>query len=150
MGQIPGMGGEREIDMNNRYLFRGKREDYGSWVEGYYVFNFWKKNEATIHLLDGGCCIVDPTTIGQCTGHRDMNESLIFEGDILQIDDDDFGIFKSVVYWSERELAYVIDSPRRKEDLISQWTSCDLGFPLNCAEIIGNIHESPARGMKNE
>jgi len=132
--------------MNDRYLFRGKRVDNGDFIigwlwqnKGYYISN------ATYDLVE-----VLPDTIGQCTGHRDMNESLIFEGDILQIDDDDFGIFKSVVYWSERKLAYVIDSPRRKEDLISQWTSCDLGFPLNCAEIIGNIHESPARGVKNE
>ena len=64
-------------------LFRGKRKDYGAWVEGYYVHNFWNDGEDTIHLVDGGCCTVMPETVCQYTGLTDKNGRKIFENDFV-------------------------------------------------------------------
>jgi len=75
--------------MKDRHLFRGKRIDNGIWEEGFYICD-------KFHSYIGTCvphfdeydnlCIehnfeVDPKTIGQCTGKRDKNDKLIFEGD---------------------------------------------------------------------
>lgn len=111
--------------MNNRYIFRGKRLDNGEWVEGYYVFNFWNMNEATIHLLEGGCCTVDPATVGQCTGTKDKNGVLAFEGDVVR------------VMWNEsrnESEIYTIEDIRQ----IPSIRNSNKDF-----EIAGNIYDNP-------
>ena len=76
--------------MESRYVYRGKRIDNGKWVEGYlsYPFCTEKGNESYYFYakdsLDFFChCVVDASTICQCTGREDMNGKLIFENDIL-------------------------------------------------------------------
>ena len=76
--------------MESRYLYRGKRIDNGEWVEGYlsYPFCTEKGNESYYFYakdsLDFFCrCVVDASTICQCTGLKDKNGKLILENDIL-------------------------------------------------------------------
>ena len=72
-------------NMEDRYLFKGKRLDNGVWVQGY-LFGIWEKRyilwEMTNDIPD--MIEVDPTTICQCTGLKDKNGKLIWENDIVE------------------------------------------------------------------
>lgn len=76
--------------MENRYLFRAKRIDTGEWVEGYlsYPFCTEKGNESYYFYAKDSLgffcrCVVDASTICQCTGRNDKNGKLIYENDIM-------------------------------------------------------------------
>ena len=76
--------------MENRYLFKAKRLDNEEWVEGYLSYPFCTKkgNESYYFYAKDSLgffcrCVVDPTTICQCTGLKDKNGKLIWENDIM-------------------------------------------------------------------
>lgn len=82
--------------METRYLYRAKRLDNGEWVQGYlsYPFCTEKGNESYYFYakdsLDFFCrCVVDASTICQCTGLTDKNGKLIWENDIVFVSDAD-------------------------------------------------------------
>lgn len=76
--------------MEDRYLFRGKRIDNGEWVEGYLSYPFCTKkgNESYYFYAKDSLgffcrCVVDASTICQCTGLKDRNGKLIWENDVV-------------------------------------------------------------------
>lgn len=89
--------------MEDRYLFRAKRIDNGEWVEGYLSHPFCteKGNESYYFYAKDSLdffyrCIVDATTICQCTGYEG-----IYEKDIIRYDYEEY-----VIKWSDDSLSW--------------------------------------------
>lgn len=126
--------------MENRYLFRAKRIDTGEWVEGYlsYPFCTEKGNESYYFYakdsLDFFCrCVVDASTICQCTGRNDKNGKLIYENDIM------------VAYYDEEKPVMVV---WRECGFVAVENNSDDAYPLDYFTqkhfyVVGNIFDNP-------
>ena len=120
-------------------LFRGKRLDNGEWIEGdlkhddldfdtdiVYIY-FHNKIEGRYETAE-----VDPATVGQYTGLKDINGKRIFEGDIVKT------VYKTgCVEYCEKQARYNIYL--KSKDRLNE-----MNFMKNMAnecEVIGNIHD---------
>ena len=130
------------ITMENRYLYRGitdKGEWDGEWVFGHYAFI--PKSEFCAHdrhfiarVLpedkdDLDHELIIPETLGQCTGLKDKNGKLIFEGDIVLNEENN----RCVIVYSSDTTGFCMWCERY-----------DIRYNLsdrNNLEVIGNIHE---------
>lgn len=143
------------MSMNDmRGLWRGKRTDNGEWIEGYYSeFEIAKKaipciipfSPLTNVFPDNGVYQVNPSTLGECTGLRDKNGTLIFEGDILSEKPPMNNVdYVGCVKYDERLTAFriVFDNSNVLHILGSYSTSYT---------VIGNIHDTPEllKGVEN-
>ena len=122
--------------MNNRYLFRAKRYS-GKWVEGYFVCNT-HGDAAIIPEKSNTRYSVDPATLGQCTGLRDKNGKLIFEGDILQ-EDRHPNPFIFRVDWINGNGAFML-CMRDSNNKIIGCCGMEMSYDMR---IIGNIYDNP-------
>lgn len=120
---------------DTRGLWRGKRVDNGEWVLGCLIRS---GSKAMIFVLDDKTnrisgTDVDPSTIGECTGLRDKNGKLIFEGDIVT------GYFNH-----EKIIGYIIYG---SDATFFIQRNGLYGIGLNNASdwlsVIGNIHDNP-------
>lgn len=116
-------------------LFRGKRTDTGDWVEGVYMpavdndppYIFRSPRYAMGYE-------VDPDTVGECTGLKDKNGKLIFEGDVL---DCKSGMYERCkVIFNEFCSAFQLMCA----DGFSDFFICSIDHTH--MEIIGNIHDN--------
>ena len=72
----------------DRFLSKAKRVDNGEWVVGYYVKDYFKQDIICqgLYGIDGLVGhLIDPSTLCQCTGLKDKNGQLIFEGDEVSL-----------------------------------------------------------------
>lgn len=124
-------------------LYRGKRTDNGEWVYGNYVYRPKLNGEHYIVTYNAAgsnmWCMVDPETVGECTGLRDKNGKLIFEGDIIKIPDDydEYGMNAGEIY----QIYFCCGGFRlkpKRSDARGYWFEDD-----NTFEVIGNIHDNP-------
>lgn len=119
-------------------LFRGKRICNGKWMEGY-----------LLRLADGTCLIcqagyrinrykVNPDTVGKCTGLRDKNGKLIFEGDILRLGGRD------LPHWIKKGQKCKVEyNAGGFVPLCDYDSDCGDHVAAGDCEIIGNIHDNP-------
>jgi uncharacterized phage protein (TIGR01671 family) len=124
-------------------LFKAKTVDNNDWIEGDYISNY-----------DEGCILpfgtdsfdeyefVDPKTVCQYTGFKDIDGKKIFEGDIIgDWTETDEGLkqSKQQVFWNEKYGCWKLDDSfsQNKSNCQDLWLELhDYKF-----EIIGNIHD---------
>ncbi len=133
--------------MEDRYLFKAKTVTDGTWVQGYYVYDYARD----IHYIfanEIACpnCIndrrrdfslqdyeVDPSTICQCTGLKYKNDNLIWENDIIKTQ---VGTAKVVWDKSEWRIEWLKNNLCRKD--LYYWAVED----IQRIEVIGNIFDN--------
>lgn len=144
--------------MNNRYIFRGKQQYNGEWVEG----DLMQWNDGTMRIcVDSGddekiATTVTPETVGQCTGLKDKNGKWIFEGDVVRtqpFSDKPYSSkakYKQHIGVVEYRLSHFKNS-LYEQDYKAEWivnikdygkfTCYDWSAFFKC-EVIGNIHDN--------
>ena len=127
--------------MKDRYLYRAKRSDNGKWLSGFIYANKIGKHFILPYDYydDTGLTsanFVDPATVGQCTGLKDKNGNLIFEGDILKSINARHDVHVIYVCWCNSGYLAIGKITHGSEQTYPY-------FPFGLSEIIGNIHDNP-------
>lgn len=96
--------------MSDRYLFKAKRVDNGEQIVGGLVkYGFVGKEKYYIipdYASDLYAIEIDPNTICQCTGLKDKNGKLIWEGDIVW--DSDERAFYEII-WNQEDMCWNVE-----------------------------------------
>ena len=145
-------------NVEDRYLFKGKRLDNGVWVQGY-LFGIWEKRYILWGMTNDipNMIEVDPSTICQCTGLKDKNGKLIWEGDIIlfQLDNDDCPFLNKdtkkrlgKVFYKGFRTTFAIGMGKNGSSSINDdlWKYVQNG---NRVEVIGNVFDN-AELLENE
>ena len=124
-----------------KILFRGKRKDVDWWEVGDY--SACTTSDGAHHsFINGTGYEVYPETVGQYTGLNDVNGTMIFEGDIVQLFEsvketfgiiDSFGVVRFMrggFYVNEADCLYSLNT----------LASYDWIFR---GKVVGNIYDNP-------
>lgn len=134
--------------MNREIKFRGKRLENGEWVYGDLlhqktlcrivnytdVINLMRGIfEVNHHYYD-----VDESTVGQFTGHTDIENKEIYDNDIVRVTTLR-GIFNIVVKWSDDAMAFMACYTDKSLSPFSWFYN----LHAHKLEVIGNIVDTP-------
>lgn len=127
-----------------KILFRGKRQDNGEWVEGFFA----QSGEMTYILIDNDFAVgyvkmkeVVPETVGEYTGLTDKNGKKIFEGDIVQYQPEyePASLRSFVVYFADKYNYPAFDLAEHNYEANGLQCAHEEG---GC-EVIGTIYDNP-------
>ena len=132
----------------NMGLYRGKQIDNDEWITGY-LLSFedgraricarhtdifcYEKDRSIIQTVANE---VIPDTVGECTGLKDKNGKLIFDGDIVRCDD----LFTAVVKWDSSHARFNLAIIYKAE--IDKCVNLTRG-KADKLTICCNIHDNP-------
>ena len=118
--------------MEDRYLFKAKRLDNGEWVQGY-LYSIWEKRYILWGMTNDipDMIEVDPSTICQCTGLKDKNGKLIWENDIVKINNSKGNV---LITFGDFEIICTIPNEKYYKHRLEYDTEY---------EVIGNIFDNP-------
>lgn len=128
---------------NDIGIYRGKSNITGEWLIGNLLYD-GKHAQIWVDTQNGKQNYeVDPKTLGEYTGQKDINETMIFEGDIVSYPIEQ-GRFKdsythTVVFEQRGGSAYFGITMSE----IETWYFC-LEVPSKLMEVVGNIYDSEA------
>lgn len=134
--------------MKDRFKYKvfDKRDNKLKNIQG---FQFSLEFPEQVHILwsngtyEGNIPLEDMVIL-QCTGLKDKNGNLIFEGDIVKDDFDDIARVKYSSHFQRLHLFFNLGSRKH----LDNYTKCgvhilDWIYPVVSLEVIGNIYEDP-------
>lgn len=125
--------------MNDRFRFRAwnretKQYHYGAENTYDYMYGLPSVMKCSFGSLLEDTGEGNRYVVEQCTGLKDKNGRLIYDGDLLLLDPDDP---PALVVWSEDVAMFCLV----QEDVCYTFDNC--GYSPQEMEIVGNSHENP-------
>lgn len=144
--------------MNKDILCKGKREDNGEWVTGYAVkhgdcwwiytgkvaINESVCNEFGLPATKAVAYLIDSDTLCRCTGLKDINRKKIFEGDIVEYEDEAPGQVEchDHMFMNRGVIVYADGACHWTNAVAATLTDTVYKGCADC-KVIGNIYDNP-------